>query len=145
MALPAGFTLEQILALPEVAEAVEKARNGAHEVCGLWLNDRGYMAGSSGKLRYWVFKNDRKPEGSSQPDYRLCVSRQLPKDHEGSSQNSFSPNKRAGGDPRQTAPRQAPQQQQPQQGYQQPHKPAPYNGNDGRDERGEQQGGYSMF
>lgn len=81
MALPQGWTLEQLLELPEIKEKIEKARNSTHEVCGLWLNqERGFMAGSSGKLRYWVFKNDRKEPGSSQPDYRLCVSRQLPRD-----------------------------------------------------------------
>ena len=141
MALPPGFTLDQILNLPEVAEVVEKARNGNHEVCGLWLNkEKGYMAGSAGKQRYWVFKNDRKEEGSQQPDYRLCVSRQLPReDHPRAAPGARPTSPGVVGGPRQTTfqgrgHRPAPPAQRS--------KPAPYN----LDERGEPAGSdYAAF
>ncbi|MAH47733.1 hypothetical protein CMI37_18070 [Candidatus Pacearchaeota archaeon] len=77
--LPAGWSTDDVLALPEVQEAIEKAKHQAHEVCGLWLDSgKGYMSGMQGKMKYWVFKNKTKEQGSNQPDYHLCVSK-LPK------------------------------------------------------------------
>ena len=134
MALPQGWTLEQLLELPEIKDKIEKARNSTSEVCGLWLNqERGYMAGSSGKLRYWVFKNDRKEPGSSQPDYRLCVSRQLPRDDQRSHSLPPHPSGQGGADRH--------QQQIPQAAARPPQQRAPYN----VDERGDSLGYESVF
>ena len=69
--------------IPEVKEILSKVKHSAHEVCGLW-HDPGtsYMSGSAGALKYWVFKNNNREEGSRQPTHKLCVSRQLPQKEE---------------------------------------------------------------
>jgi len=47
---------------------------------GLWMgtdkNDRKYMAGNCGGVRYWVFKNQNKKKDSD-PDYILKLSQNL--------------------------------------------------------------------
>ena len=79
--LPAGWTEADVLALPLVQNAIDKAHCRAHEVCGLWHESgKNYMSGSAGPLKYWVFKNTGREPGSKQPTHRLCVSRQLPKE-----------------------------------------------------------------
>ena len=44
-------------------------------VTGLWLNKdkngRTYMSGTMGGARVLIFKNEKKQEGSKQPDYNL--------------------------------------------------------------------------
>ena len=78
--LPQGWTVEDVLQIPEVQEVITKAKHSAHEVCGLWHEPgTSYMSGSAGAMKYWVFKNDNREEGSRQPTHRLCVSRQKPK------------------------------------------------------------------
>jgi hypothetical protein len=81
--LPQGWTIEDVLEIPEIQEVITKARHSAHEVCGLW-HEPGttYMSGSAGAMKYWVFRNDKREEGSKQPTHRLCVSRQKPRQEE---------------------------------------------------------------
>lgn len=54
------------------------------EIGALWVNTtpdgRSYMSGKLGQARLLMFANDRKTEGSKQPDYRLYVAPALKRD-----------------------------------------------------------------
>ena len=41
------------------------------EMCGLWKDDRDYLRGKAGGVKFYVFKNNKTSENS--PDYRLCI------------------------------------------------------------------------
>ena len=50
---------------------------------GLWLNkgkNGTYMSGTMGGVRVLIFKNEKKVEGSKQPDYNLVFAENKPKE-----------------------------------------------------------------
>ena len=101
--LPAGWTVQDVMEIPQVQEAISKAKHSAHEVCGLWHEPgTSYMSGSAGAMKYWVFKNDKREEGSKQPTHRLCVSRQLPR-NDGDNRQA-NPREVLAGNPHRSAP-----------------------------------------
>jgi|TARA_R100000656_G_scaffold21193_1_gene18863 hypothetical protein len=55
------------------------------ELTGLWLNKdkegKTYMKGSLGQGTVLIFKNEKKEEGSNQPDYKMLLAEKTKKEN----------------------------------------------------------------